>query len=355
MINKKIIGIIIVIIAILAILGAYFSTNSIQSSENEKIDAGYISLSAGHSLVFIAKEKGYFAEQGLNVEIFEFPTANDELNALSAGKLDVAVGGIGEPLVQIDNGKNFTFIGGVMSGDHGIIAKNKSIANDLQSNPESYKKYKIGTVSGIPAEVITLGYLNEQAGITKDDLDIVDFKTAPDIINAIKAGKIDVGFVYPAFQYSAEKDGLAIVNTTDELIPGLPDCRVTINSKDLNNTTAEKWIKYDKALIKAYNFYMNNHTETLDIASKYVPLKGKELEVATYNDHLSLVTDPYEKGSIKFYELLKQIGYVDGNVNVSQHFNTTIYKTALDQILKEDPNNKNYQFLNNLYETQKVD
>ncbi|KZX09964.1 ABC transporter substrate-binding protein [Methanobrevibacter curvatus] len=356
MVNKKILIGIIAIIAIVAVIGGvYFVTqtqNLTQSQNSIHIDAGYITMSAGHALIFIAKEKGYFADEGLDVNVLEFTTANDELNALASDKIDVAVAGIGEPLIQMDNGRNYTFIGGVDNGDHAIIAKNESISENLRSNPENYKKYKIGTVSGIPAEIIILGYLKENANIDKNDLEIVEFKTAPDVVNGIKSGKVDVGLVYPAFQYSAEKEGLSIVNFTDELMPSLPDCRIAINAKDVNNQTERQWINYTKALIKAYDFYKTNHNETLDIVKKYVPIEGDELEISTYNDHLVLNTDPNEKGTIKFYDVLEEIGYVDGNVNVADHFNLIIYKTALDEILKEEPNNQNYLFLKGLFENQ---
>ncbi|MDR0912828.1 MAG: ABC transporter substrate-binding protein [Methanobrevibacter sp.] len=355
MVNKKLIIAIIIIIFLVGIIGGNFIYQAESTSVNmDKINAGYITMSAGHALIFIAKEKGFFEDQNLSVNVQEFTTGNDELNALSSGKLDVAVDGVGEALIQMNHGKNFTFIGGVESGDHAVIAKNDEIAKELQNDPNKYKNYKIGTVAGTPAEVITLGFLNNDYNIKKDQLDIIEFKTAADVVNGLKSDKIDVGLVYPAFQYQAEKEGLSIVNWTDELIPGLPDCRVTINADELTNETQDKWVRYMKSLIKAYDFYKSNHTETLEIVKKYVPLADDLLNISTYNDHLAISTDPYEKGTQEIYDILTNIGYVDGSLDVSSHFNTTIYEIALNEMLKEDPNNPNYLELKTTFDEQKL-
>ena len=41
-----------------------------------------------HDEIFVAQELGYFAEQGLKVELVEFQNSADGLAAVRAGKLD---------------------------------------------------------------------------------------------------------------------------------------------------------------------------------------------------------------------------------------------------------------------------
>ncbi len=53
-----------------------------------KLVAGYLPVT-GHAKWFLAKELGFFGEEGLDVELVEFANSADGLNALRGGKLDV--------------------------------------------------------------------------------------------------------------------------------------------------------------------------------------------------------------------------------------------------------------------------
>lgn len=55
--------------------------------------------------MFIAYEKGYFKDEGLNVQLTQFSSVVDENNALASGKVDVMAGGVGEPLNLIQKAK----------------------------------------------------------------------------------------------------------------------------------------------------------------------------------------------------------------------------------------------------------
>lgn len=64
--------------------------------------------------LFVAKERGYFEEAGIRVELVEFQAANDNLNALVTGKVDVS-GMLGFPTLlaafEKDSGAFRAFLG----------------------------------------------------------------------------------------------------------------------------------------------------------------------------------------------------------------------------------------------------
>ena len=51
---------------------------------------GYLTTTS-HLLAFIAKEEGYFAEEGLDVELIPFASAGELATGLEVGKLNVAL------------------------------------------------------------------------------------------------------------------------------------------------------------------------------------------------------------------------------------------------------------------------
>ena len=80
-----------------------------------KLRVGYIPEPA-HGLYFVARDKGYFKEEGVDVELFQFGSAAEGKAALKAEKLDVGTFGTTAPLLVISKGSEFAFIGGIMIG-----------------------------------------------------------------------------------------------------------------------------------------------------------------------------------------------------------------------------------------------
>ena len=102
----------------------------------DKLKIGYIPEPA-HGLHFIAKEKGYFSEEGIDAELYQFSTTAEGLAALKSGKLHVGTFGTAGPLLFIARGADFTIFGGMMIGGQAIITK--------PENADKYKDLKNGS------------------------------------------------------------------------------------------------------------------------------------------------------------------------------------------------------------------
>ncbi|MDZ4172012.1 MAG: ABC transporter substrate-binding protein [Methanobacteriaceae archaeon] len=342
MVNRKTAIIIGVIVLVAVALGAYFTLGT--SSADDTVRVGYLP-STGDGLYFIAKEQGYFEEEGLDVTLNEFQTGPDEINALLADKLDVEAGGVGEPLSFINNGKDLKIIGGAMAGDSASIANTKELAETLRNDPKAYEGKTVATVKMSTPDVTIKGALKEQ-GVDLSKVNFVEFKTAADVVQAVKSGKAEAGLVWPPFQYTAEDQGLFISKFSDEYLPNHPCCRIVTTGAKIEENR-DKWVKFERALIKAYNYYQNNHDGSVDAVGKYVKMEPSALKQALYDGHLSLSPDPNTKGTLKYWELLEVLGYdeIKDKAALEKSIDSTIYKDALDQLAKEDPNNANYQFL----------
>jgi len=82
------------IIGILALVLAFvlfnkISNKEVQNTELEKIEIGYSALRISLP-VFVAQEKGFFEEAGLDVDLTRFDTAQPLMSALVAGTVDIA-------------------------------------------------------------------------------------------------------------------------------------------------------------------------------------------------------------------------------------------------------------------------
>ena len=299
---------------------------------------GYLN-STGHILYFIAQEKGYFKEEGLNTELFQFNNSGEGLNAIVAGKLDAGSFGTAPPLTFIAKGNDLTIFGGQMTEGHAIIAKPEK-AGELK-DLKSFKGKTIATVRLATGDIVFRGAF-ARAGIDwKKDLTIQELETPAAVLEAVKKGSVDAGIVWTPYRQLAQQQGLALVKFSGEVFPNHPCCRqVALTEKIKANP--QDYEKFSAALIKAYKFYQTDHAESINILAKYIKVDKAVLEGETYGGHISSNPDPNKQGVIEFWNFMKQIGYIESDINIEDHINTAIYKSALESVLKSSPNDEIY-------------
>ncbi|WP_094603500.1 hypothetical protein SPSIL_010640 [Sporomusa silvacetica DSM 10669] len=306
-----------------------------------KFKIGYLPA-VGDILSFVAKEKGFFEQEGLDVELFQFTNSGEGLNAIKAGKLDAGAFGTSAPQVFIAKGTPFVDIGGMQSEGHAVVTKPENAPQ--YSNLQGFVGKKVATVRLATGDAVWRAAMSKAGIDWKTQVTIQELDSPAAVLEAVKKGAADVGLVWVPFSEMAEQQGLQIVSWSSEYMPGHVCCRV-VALEDKIKDNKEAYIRLSRASIRAYDFYINNQEETLDIASKYVKLDRELLRKATYSGHIHSIPDPDKKGFIAFWEAMKAAGYIQSDIDISQHVNTEIYKTALDQLSQREPQNSTYQKL----------
>ena len=96
------------------------STLSMPSiASGKKIKVGALRF-ASHSASFIAKERGYFKQAGLDVEFEFFKAAQPMAIAIASGDIDYAVTAISGGLISLAEKGAVKVIGGALSEESGI-------------------------------------------------------------------------------------------------------------------------------------------------------------------------------------------------------------------------------------------
>lgn len=297
------------------------------------LKAGYLPVT-GHAKFFIAQDKGFFAAEGLNVELLQFQNSADGLAAIRAGQLDIGAFGTTAPLVHIAKGAEIKVIGGIMGQDAAIITtaanagKVKKVA-DLKGK-------KVATVRLASGDAVLRGAL-AKAGIDwKSDVEIFELKNPPAVIEAVKSGQVDAGVVWGPHDLRAEEQGLKVVIRSAELSPGHPCCRLTISSANAE-LQPDTWKHFLRAILKAEKFAKENHPETVTIITKYLKLDPALIEKAYYSPHLDQSTDPNLKGVEDFWVTMQKSGFIESDKSIAPYVNTEIYRLALFELTKEEP------------------
>jgi NitT/TauT family transport system substrate-binding protein len=305
-----------------------------------KFNVGYLA-STGHIMYFIAQEKGFFNEEGLDVELALFSNSGEGINAVLAGKLDAGSFGTAPPFTFIAKGNEVTIFGGQMTEGHAIIAQ-PELADQFK-DIASFKGKTIATVRLATGDIALRSALHNAGIDWKTEVTINEMESPAAVLEAVKKGSADAGVVWSPYRKMSEDQGLKIVFYSGELnnLTGHPCCRQIAVTERLAENPGN-YERFLRALIKAYDFYKSNHEESLDIMSKYISIDKEILEAETYGDHIGSSPDPNKEGVVKFWNAMKDAGYIESDLDIADYVNTQLYSAALDGLIQENPENANY-------------
>ncbi|WP_409069733.1 ABC transporter substrate-binding protein [Clostridium sp. FAM 1755] len=353
--KKKVISILLLVIFLISAVGCTNSKKEVSKENKETIhlNIGY-APGIGNMLCFIAQDKGLFKEENLEVELIPFTNSSDGLNALNSGKLDLGISfGTAAPLTFITNGANFSFFGGYLSGGHPIYAK-KEVA-DKYKGIKDFKGKKVATPRLYTPDIVWRSAM-DKAGINiKSDLELIEMKKPTDVLEAVKSGKADIGIGTGSTYAKAKQAGLEIVDWSNNLWNDHVCCR-PVAKTDFIEKNPKSIKKFLKVMIKAEKVWTEEPEFAVKMNEKYLKLDKKMAEEVTLKTNQVIESDPKRKGIIDMWNRMSEIGYLDHKgVNIEDHINIKMYKEALDEMIKENPNDDFYKKLEKRYKEYNID
>jgi NitT/TauT family transport system substrate-binding protein len=318
------------------ISAAWFAGTAEATSDKIKIKLA-AQATSGQVFQYLAKENGYLDDEGIDVEMVYINNGTDAFSALSSGKVDViSTYGTGGPLIQIANGQRFTIFGGYM-----IIGATPVFAlpGTEYKGLESFRGKKIAIMRGGTPDIVLKGILHDAGFDLNKDVTFVEIKRNQDVMEAVRSGQCDFGAVSTGFELQINESGMRIVLWPDELWPNHSCCRM------LSQT---EWLaKNPDALKKLLRAYLRaeRDMQTPEGMDTVVKLTMKELDMPealvrsfVQSPHMIYETDPYKNSVITMWNKMQSFGYIkDPAININDHLNTAIYKSALDSLLAQHP------------------
>jgi ABC-type nitrate/sulfonate/bicarbonate transport system substrate-binding protein len=203
-------------------LGALFSLTA--QAQLTKVKVGQFS-SVSDAGIYVAMEKKYFAEQGIEVELVRVDSGATMVTELVNGNLDVSGGSPGAGLYNAVRQGIATKIvadkGSTLPG-HGYFAflVRKDLAGQIKTAADFKGRTLVvtGHQRGASSEV-TIGKALAGAGLKESDLRMINM-TFPDIVAALGTGKADIGVVAEPLVTQAIEKGIAVLwKRADEIYP----------------------------------------------------------------------------------------------------------------------------------------
>ena len=217
-----------------------------------------------HIGVYIAKELGYFDEQGINVELTGFESGLQSLRGGVAGGLDI-VGASSEPIITvISRGAKIRSIFSYAHRLTVVMAAQESIRR-----PSDLRGKNLGIQDvGAFREVMTRAVLHS-AGLTPQDVNYVPVASAGYIASLI-SNKIDTAILHidQAYMARTKKASLHSLIPLWEVMPNYWYGTFSTN-EELLRKEPDLLARAVAAIIRAHRFIYRNKERTLDLASKH--------------------------------------------------------------------------------------
>ena len=212
--------------------------------------------------VYVAQAEGFFADEGLTVNIQHSSGQDEHLKLLVAGKVDFTTGTAAQMLVRHEQGLNDVAVALFgQRGDQAYVAR----ADSGIKSPADFKGHSVGFKAGVvPAE---LQAMLAGAGLTEKDVQLQAVGFDPRVFTE---GKVDV---YPVFidnePDTIQKAGVPI-NVIDPADFGVPTLGlVYLTRQDLVKQDPEVVTRFLRATMRATAWIQGHVDQSVQITLQW--------------------------------------------------------------------------------------
>ncbi len=291
---------------------------------NKPTEADKTPLKIGYSdwpgwlVLEIAKQKGFFKDAGVDVELVWFSDYLESINAYSAGKLDGIMIACGDSLTA--KSSVVVFLTDFSNGNDMIIGK-----PDV-ADIKALKGKKVGLEKELVEHLLLVTAL-EKNGLTEKDVTITQVKTE-ETTAALKSGKVDaIGAWYPISGRTLKEVAGSKKLFTSAEAPGLIYDALQVDPGSLDKRR-DDWKKVVGVWYKCLAFLNDpkTHEEAVKIMAKRIDGSPEELEANLKGTHLL-----DEAGNLKALQKRNTLESVYGSLqNADKFYQTRVkdYKPA---------------------------
>lgn len=282
------------------------------SAQASRVAIGYSGISADQLVMWVAKDAGIFAKNGLDAQPVYFTGGTTSVTAMISGDTPmIQASGPGIVSAGLAGAEPVYVVGGIVSLDYWLMT---------QPEIKSAEQLKGGTVAvarfGGAADFVARYALGRIGLSPGKDVTIVQTGSTPERLAAMEAGRVSASTLVPPATFIAQKKGFHLL--ADVAALGLA-------YQHQGGVTTRKYLRehpdivrsFVKSYIEAVHRLKTDRATGLKIAAKYLRLEDPELLRKTYESSIDENKLP-----------MKQYPTVEG------------LKTIIDQIALTNPKAK---------------
>ena len=315
-------------------------------TETKKISIGLLKLTSS-APVFIGIEKGFFTEEGLNLDVQWFEAAHPIAVATASNKVDIGATGITASLYNmVTGGQKLSIVADKGREQKGYSSSALLVASDLWGqgiqNIEQMKGKRIGITQTGSTYHYMIGRLLEAKGLSLTDVEIVPLGKMGALMAALQSKQIDAVILNEPNISAVLAAGYGkLVSQVGDVI----DYQTSgiFFSPELMKDKVNA-VRFLKGYIKASRYYYDavltqkdgkvvpgpNYDEVVGIIAKYTgaPLKDVKTGLPYMDREGKLLTNDIQT-QIDWYASHKML---EKSLNASLVTDTALFEEALKQV-----------------------
>jgi len=279
--------------------------------------------------LYVAIERGYFAQQGIEVELITTPGGVSSFAVLAGGNAEVVVGGLGAALFNAAaRGLDFKVVGPVHM-------EKPPVSTPLVVSKKAYDSGQIRSVRDLRGKRVAVNVLGSatefwlnaallKGGLTMDDVQVVAVNF-PEVPAALDNGAIAAGLLGEPLATLAEDRG-QVVRLSDDFINGIQVTALYYSGEFMRSRPREA-VGFMAAWLRASRDLYGGGYKRDDVAAiveKYTGVPAAIVKRAAppfhepdgkmnFNDFKRLQEFFKKRGSLTYEKLLEPKQFVDGS------------------------------------------
>jgi NitT/TauT family transport system substrate-binding protein len=321
------------------------SQNSVEASETPAetveeptvVRVGHVPVTI-YAPLFVATEKGYFLEEGIQIELLPVEGGTENVVQVAAGNFDVAGGGIGAGMLNaVARGVEFEIVAPLHTErppltSPFVVSKSRFDSGELTQMSDLAGK-KVSTNAKGAATEYWLWKALQQGGLDFDDVEVIGLGFR-EVAPALENGSLDGGILGEPLATLAEDQGL-VARLSQDFIDGFTSTVIYFN-KDWSTQNPELAKGFVKAFIRGardLNGDLWYNDENAAIIEKYTQVPADVVKRAnrSYHDPNGVVPVADLMELQRFFRDQGQLSY-DEDIDLASLINTSYAEAALAEL-----------------------
>ena len=243
-------------------------TGSPEAQEKFKLRVSSATKTLGYGPLWIASNQGFFARQGLDVDLVVIRASDVGIQALAGGSLDVAGSAADAPIAAVEKGLDLVIIGGIINGlTQSIMAAKKfKTYNDLRGA-------SFGAISLTSGVTFALRQVLKVKGLEYPrDYKLLVIGGSPQTYAALTAGQIDAAALSLPLNYAAEEQGFNEIGRFVDVIPNYQLATLSVK-RSWADKNKGLLVRFMKSMAQTYRWIYQNREAAVEYLAREMKLK----------------------------------------------------------------------------------
>lgn len=243
--------------------------SSVDAQERPRLFVGASSKTLGYSPLWVGTKKGFFDQQGLDVQLVLLRGVPMTLQSLAANSLHIGSGGPEPYMEATERGLDFVITGGIINGMTQFI-----IAGKNYKTFESLRGTTLGSTSLTGGTVTAFREALKQKGLEypKDYKILVVTGGSSGNLAALQTGQISATTVAVPLNYAAEEFGYNIIGRLLDATPNFQS-NVVVTRRSWADKNRPIMVRFMKAMVQSLRWLFDNRDAAVEFLAKEMQLK----------------------------------------------------------------------------------